>query len=137
MLQWFTSPFSSFLYTYLYILSSFGISTINEKKPANLVTSDQVKRFLVKDICIKFATVKTSSQKYNVYSPIPPFFHTKNDSKIIEDSSNVPLGLCPRLFMTTFSSGKVKTPSSSLSKSMNTSLYSATWVSVSCHSSCV
>ena len=36
--------------------------------------------------------------------------------------------------MTTFSSGKVRTPSSSLSKSMNTSLNSATCSSVNCHS---
>ena len=55
--------------------------------------------------------------------------------KVIEYSLYAPLGLCPRLFMTTFSSGKVRTPSSSLSKSMKTSLYSATCVSVNCHSS--
>ena len=48
----------------------------------------------------------------------------------------LPLGRCPRLFITTESSGKDKTPSSSLSKSMNTSLYSATCSFVSFHSCC-
>ena len=46
----------------------------------------------------------------------------------------LPLGLWPRLFITTFSSGNVNTPSSSLSKSIKTSLKSETCSSVNCHS---
>ena len=48
----------------------------------------------------------------------------------------LPLGRCPRLFITTLSSGNVNTPSSSLSKSINTSLKSDTCSSVNCHSAC-
>lgn len=63
--------------------------------------------------------------------PVLCSLETPIDGQVLDDS---PLGLCPRLFMTTLSSGNVRTPSSSLSKSMKTSLNSATMSSLSCHS---
>ena len=65
------------------------------------------------------------------YKYIYVFIHDTDKNECI----HLLLGLCPRLFITIISSGKAITPSSSLSKSIKTSLYSATCSNVRFHSS--
>ncbi len=68
--------------------------------------------------------------------PPPPLIRGRRGrQQCVTTTYYIPRGRWPRLFMTRISSGNVITPSSSLSKSMKTSLNSATCSLVSCHSS--